>query len=488
MYCRELQFDPPPRRSRDPATWDKLRTAPSGSTDFPGNANLTVVEIVTFFPRWLKTWDVIDRMASNGATCSLLAFIINKHRDTGTEGLVGNSLLKMTQNSMRSRLPTQLYAGWTFSNHTVPPYWDHSKVDVTGFRSVKETHTYFRRIPEKPAWEGQFKDLATAVTMMPSGDDALDLTRCVEYHVQHPDEEWNYPQDYEEFVEFLGGKATVTLEHSDGAAFARWARQRQLQQPPTSQLSRPSSRVSRDKSSKKSDDTLTDVIDLTGNKPMTFVNFFANENPEVKLSTQDGQDAEAADICTRKGQGSQAVKFRVPKSKKKLSNRVAKINKSLAPVIIDDPGSDTDWSTTDDDSDEWDTTDDEDEDDIETPSQLRNSSSSPTIHEDSFATEANQDSDSGAAQSPAHKKLKTGGDEASRHENAQQGKNWVAVDHVAEKECKPRVRKEPRRPLSWVPINLLDNFDDSDNGGAALQDYLAFKAHGAAGLYMSKGK
>ncbi|KAF2245321.1 hypothetical protein BU26DRAFT_521803 [Trematosphaeria pertusa] len=57
---------------------------------------------------------------------------------------------------------------------------------------------------------------------MPRGDDALDLTRMVEYCVQHPVEGWEYPKDYEKLLGLLGGPQTVTPEHVDRAAFKRW--------------------------------------------------------------------------------------------------------------------------------------------------------------------------------------------------------------------------------------------------------------------------
>jgi hypothetical protein len=71
-----------------------------------------------------------------------------------------------------------------------------------------------------------FKNLGNGVETMPTGFDALDLTRCVEYHQAHPEEQWYYPDHFEELVKHLGGPATVTDAHLDSGAFARWAEQR----------------------------------------------------------------------------------------------------------------------------------------------------------------------------------------------------------------------------------------------------------------------
>ena len=62
---------------------------------------------------------------------------------------------------------------------------------------------------------------------MPTGNDALDLTRCVEYHQNHPDEQWLFPDQFEELVHHLGGPAAVTDDHLDSRTFTRWAQLRQ---------------------------------------------------------------------------------------------------------------------------------------------------------------------------------------------------------------------------------------------------------------------
>jgi len=73
-----------------------------------------------------------------------------------------------------------------------------------------------------------FKDLANGVKNIPTGKDALDLTRCVKYHELHPDEQWYYPAQFEELVKHLGGPAVVTEDHLDSRAFARWAELRRF--------------------------------------------------------------------------------------------------------------------------------------------------------------------------------------------------------------------------------------------------------------------
>lgn len=73
----------------------------------------------------------------------------------------------------------------------------------------------------QPAAPVPFKDLANNVKKHPSGADALDLTRCVIYAVEHPDENWMFPTDYKRLIDHLGGPATLTPAHYDRQVFAR---------------------------------------------------------------------------------------------------------------------------------------------------------------------------------------------------------------------------------------------------------------------------
>lgn len=43
----------------------------------------------------------------------------------------------------------------------------------------------------------------------PSGDDALDLTRCVRYALDHPKQPWLFPEDFGRLVKLLRGPKTV---------------------------------------------------------------------------------------------------------------------------------------------------------------------------------------------------------------------------------------------------------------------------------------
>jgi hypothetical protein len=188
---------------------------------------MTAVELLTYLPQALKSWDTIDRFVSNGATNPILAHILNTNRAMPYGQITFNSLLRLMQNAVRTR-PETRYQNWTVKKHVPPPGWNEQEkgVEVGGFRTPSETnprkHKKWNERPESVP----FKDLARGVACMPQGLDALDLTRCVEYHLAHPEEEWCYPEQFGELVEKLGGPAEVLEEHLDSRAFERWAMSR----------------------------------------------------------------------------------------------------------------------------------------------------------------------------------------------------------------------------------------------------------------------
>jgi hypothetical protein len=201
--------------------------SPSWNLPFP-EGNMTAAEILAYLPHWLKSIDVIDRFVSHGARSANVAAIINEFRDLPTDsGFKPNSAMIMMQTAMR-------YAGyeeWTVSSHGDFPRQIarlEDDLDVKGFRSPRLSHPKAVRTksPEKVAVNMEaepidFKDLALYVKQHPSGPDALDLARCVQYALEHEDEEWLFPTDFRRLTTHLGGPARITRAHHDREIFAR---------------------------------------------------------------------------------------------------------------------------------------------------------------------------------------------------------------------------------------------------------------------------
>ena len=190
---------------------------PSKNLKFPTSANITAVELLTFFPNSIKSTDVVYRFSSNGATRNVIWIIINTCRLLEKD-FSQNSCGTAVYNAMRRAG----FDGWTFNIHEKwhgprRATWNESSIDVAGFRTPCEIGEGGELASDFP-----FADLAVGVWRFPVGSDALDLTRMVEYCVAHPEERWKYPSDYGRLLALIGGPHQVEMEHRDRMAFHRW--------------------------------------------------------------------------------------------------------------------------------------------------------------------------------------------------------------------------------------------------------------------------
>ena len=200
---------------------------PSWNLSFP-DGNLTAAEILAYFPHWLKSIDVIERFVSHGGKAPNIAAMINEFRDVPDNViLMPNSVMIMMQYAMRRTD----HKGWTITKHSNYPQViprPEGDLDVKNFRTPRVTHPKnvatdtpksVAKNEEVPALE--FKNLAIHVKKHPTGSDALDLARCVQYALQNPDEVWLFPTDFQRLVTHLGGPVPVTHAHHDRHVFAR---------------------------------------------------------------------------------------------------------------------------------------------------------------------------------------------------------------------------------------------------------------------------
>jgi len=205
--------------------------SPSWNLSFPAG-NLTSAEILAYLPHWLKSVDVVDRFITNGGKSWTIAAMINEFRYLpGDEDSVfrPNSAQIMMSYGMRRAG----FEDWTVGTHhqyeRPNPDIDENNLDVRTFRPPRSTHPKSappgcsgKKLKHNAAPEPiEFKDLALHIKKHPSGSDALDLSRCVQYAVTHPDEKWSFPDDFETLVNKLGGPATVTHSHLDRQIFGR---------------------------------------------------------------------------------------------------------------------------------------------------------------------------------------------------------------------------------------------------------------------------
>ncbi|XP_014558235.1 hypothetical protein COCVIDRAFT_95169 [Bipolaris victoriae FI3] len=200
--------------------------APSWNLSFPAG-EITAAEITAYCPHWLKSIDVISRFLSHGARTIHIAALLNEFRSFPDNKVFNtNSTLVMMSYAMRKAG----FDGWCVMKHfdfSRDHFLPESGLNVTNFRTPcmiqprdkgSEASSHATNQEVRPV---AFKDLAKHVKKHPSGDDALDLARCVQYAVEHPDEVWLFPTDFQRLTAHLGGPATITPNHLDEEVFAR---------------------------------------------------------------------------------------------------------------------------------------------------------------------------------------------------------------------------------------------------------------------------
>ena len=222
--------DHPLHNMASPTTTRRMRkskpsfggAAPSSTIPFPRNANMTAVEILAFLPNSIDCADVVYRLVSNGGSRKSIHAIINTHRVSQT----GWSL-NWCGEAMYKTMARAGYDNWTITKHDQwhdqqKDTWDGGKLDVGDLRTTSD----------EPAGDVSFSRLAEDVKAMPEGDDALDLTRMVQYCLQNAEDGWLYPRDYKELLRSIGGPAQVKKENVDGAVLKRWERKKPPPPPP----------------------------------------------------------------------------------------------------------------------------------------------------------------------------------------------------------------------------------------------------------------
>lgn len=206
--------------------------SPNWNLSFP-DGNMTAAELLAYTPHWLKSIDVILRLVNHGGRAVVVAHLISKYRDTVKAEFHPNSACVMMHYAMR-RAGNEDWTINTRSNYSQERVYDEDSLYVGDFRPPRVTHP--KSVPAKlkckqsehsrnaQAEPIPFKDLALHVREHPSGADALDLTRCVLYGIENPEEQWLFPDDFKELVDHLGGPLTVTYSHLDRQIFARYDR------------------------------------------------------------------------------------------------------------------------------------------------------------------------------------------------------------------------------------------------------------------------
>ena len=194
----------------------------------PQTGNITGVELTVFLPELLRTPGVLYRFIQNGADAQTLARISAWFRatvkDHHTPATAANAMRHITQATMRRYLQEEK---WTETRHKAGRYkkpgqvWDHENLTFAGVQNYCEDNTKEGRHKRPPTPNVRFALLAVDVVVFPSGDDGLDLTRCVKAAAANEDLPLMFPRDYGFLTWLLDGPQLARPANQDRELFNR---------------------------------------------------------------------------------------------------------------------------------------------------------------------------------------------------------------------------------------------------------------------------
>ncbi|OWY49285.1 hypothetical protein AALT_g10066 [Alternaria alternata] len=195
----------------------------------PQTGNITGVELTVFLPELLRAPGVLSRFIENGADAQTLARISAWFRatvkDHHTPATAANAMRHITQATMRRYLQEEK---WTETRHKAGRYkkpgqvWDHENLTFAGVQNYCEDNTKEGRHKRPPTPNVRFALLAVDVVVFPSGDDGLDLTRCVKAAAANEDLPLMFPRDYGFLTWLLDGPQLARPANQDRELFNRW--------------------------------------------------------------------------------------------------------------------------------------------------------------------------------------------------------------------------------------------------------------------------
>jgi hypothetical protein len=208
----------------------------------PQTGSITAVELTVFLPELLRTPGILRRFFQNGADAHTLAKISSRFRatvkDHHTPATAANAMRHITQSAMRHLEDEE----WTERRHKAGHYdkpdqvWDQDNLTFAGVKNYCEERSTEGRHKQPATANVYFASLAADVVVFPSGDDELDLTRCVKAAVANTDLSLMFPRDYSYLTRLLGGPQSVRPAHRDSELFGRWKRKTWFETPSGGQV------------------------------------------------------------------------------------------------------------------------------------------------------------------------------------------------------------------------------------------------------------
>lgn len=229
---------------------------------FHPHANITAVEYAVFFPEFLRSRDLVDRLIINGGNVQVLKMMINYHRVLPRGPITNNTLCKLIQGAMRD-----YHEGWTVTGHKNGKFhtgnsWLPNDLTMTGKK------TRYQKYLEHSGRRGGQEDvdillrsLANNVRYLPNENtgDGFELTRAVKFALANPHLKLMFIRDFIWLNDYLG-PLSVELRHHDSALFLRWTFDVDDEQPTTRQLADQKAKLSEFKCTSKQEHDIVEYL------------------------------------------------------------------------------------------------------------------------------------------------------------------------------------------------------------------------------------
>lgn len=227
-----------PRKKKTGAKHHFIRDSPSINLHMPDPnskpktpVEFTIVELMTFIPQCHRAPWMIDRIVWNDVSLSSLGHMIKAHRANETN-VMDNALLTSMQGEMRAKLGLAKPRDWKPKHHNKwlkkPVNWNPKSISMAGYEIPLKANPKKQRKATSGVMVGEdpimFYRLAFNVRHWPDGFDALNLTRCVKYVLDHIGEcdHLLFPNDYFVVLEVVGRQEPVP-RNADKLCSNRWS-------------------------------------------------------------------------------------------------------------------------------------------------------------------------------------------------------------------------------------------------------------------------
>ncbi|KAF1850601.1 uncharacterized protein K460DRAFT_273239, partial [Cucurbitaria berberidis CBS 394.84] len=181
-----------------------------------GPINATMTEIIVLLPNWFRNRDIAVRFQNNGINGGIHFAIFKEHHDlalvTATEcERARDRITDQYRRTMRLVAPT-----WTKATQKAPNGWNENDMVINNFLPDAARQPEYITPASVP-----FKSLAVGLKKLPSGTDAGDLTRALDFAMKNQNfdkhsqgVDFMFPDDLQLILDHIG-RTKITSEHTD---------------------------------------------------------------------------------------------------------------------------------------------------------------------------------------------------------------------------------------------------------------------------------